>query len=103
MVSWRAVIVNVGVTVALTVTVMPADVAVVGDAHAEDDVSTQVTTWPLVSALVINVLLFVPAFAVPIFHWKDGLVPPFVITAVNVSGAPVQIEVLVACIIIVGV
>ena len=103
MVSRRAVIVSVGVTVALTVTVMPADVAVVGDAHAEDDVSTQVTTWPLVSALVMKVLLLVPTFVVPTFHWNDGLVPPLVITAVNVSGAPVQIEVLVACIVIVGV
>jgi hypothetical protein len=95
--------VSVGVTVGLTVTVIPAEVTLVGDAQADEDVKTQVTTWPLVSALVINVELLVPALVDPILHWNDGLEPPFVIAAVNVSGEPAQIVVLLARIVMVGV
>ncbi len=32
----------------------------------------------------------VPVLADPSFHWKDGLRPPLVIAAVNVSGDPLQ-------------
>jgi hypothetical protein len=97
------VIVIVGTTVALTVTVIPADVAVVGDAQDDDDVNTQVTTEPLVRLELMNVLLLVPTLVVPTFHWNEGLVPPLVICAVNVSGAPLHTDVLVACITIVGI
>ena len=47
------VIVTDGVTVPLMVIVIELDVAVVGDAHAELDVITQVTTWPLVNVVVV--------------------------------------------------
>lgn len=96
-------IARVGATGAVMVIVMPAEVAVVGDAQLDDEVSTQVTTDPLVSEDVMNVLLLVPTFVVPTFHWKEGVVPPLVITAVNVSAAPEHRAVLVACIVIVGV
>jgi hypothetical protein len=50
-----------GTRVAFTVMVMPALVAVVGLEQVAFEVSTQVTTWPFVSALVVNVALLVPA------------------------------------------
>jgi hypothetical protein len=61
-----------------------------GDAHARDDVSTQVTACPLVSAELIKLLLLVPALVPFTFHWNEGLVPPLVSTAVNVSAVPLQ-------------
>jgi hypothetical protein len=50
-----------GTNTGFTVMVMPALVAVVGLAQVAFEVSTQVTTWPFVSALVVNVALLVPA------------------------------------------
>jgi hypothetical protein len=50
-----------GTNTGFTVMVMPALVAVVGLAQVALDVSTQVTTWPVVKALVVNVVLLVPA------------------------------------------
>ena len=79
------------------------DVAVVGEAQASDDVSVHVTTAPLVSDELINVPLLVPAFVPLTFHWYEGLVPPFVITDVNVSADPLHILVELAVIAIVGV
>jgi hypothetical protein len=79
------------------------EVAVVGDAQASDDVSVHVTTAPLVSDELINVPLFVPAFVPFTFHWYEGLVPPFVITDVNVSATPLQMLVVLALMVIVGV
>ena len=58
-----------GVTVALTVAVSPALVAVVGLAQARLEVNTQVTTWPLVSVVVVKVALLVPALTPLTFHW----------------------------------
>ena len=49
-----------GATVVLTVTVIPFDVAVDGDAQAAFDVMIQVTIWPLVKLLDVYVALFVP-------------------------------------------
>ena len=46
-------IVTAGVTAPLTVIVIVFEVAVVGDAHAELDVRTHVTVWPLVSVVVV--------------------------------------------------
>ena len=46
-------IVTAGVTAPLTVIVIGVEVAVVGDAHAELDVITHVTVWPLVSVVVV--------------------------------------------------
>jgi hypothetical protein len=50
-----------GTSTGFTVMVMPALVAVVGLAQVALEVSTQVTTWPVVKALVVNVVLLVPA------------------------------------------
>jgi hypothetical protein len=57
-----------GVTVGLTVIVIPEEVAVVGLAQAWFDVITQVTLCPLVNALVVNAALFIPAFVPFTFH-----------------------------------
>ena len=56
-----------GVTVP-TVIVTELDVAVVGDAQAELEVMTQVTTCPFVSVVVVYVALLVPTFAPFTFH-----------------------------------
>ena len=58
-----------GTTLAVMLIVIAFDVAVVGLAQGELDVITQVTTCPLVSDEVVNVGLFVPAFAPSTFHW----------------------------------
>jgi hypothetical protein len=50
-----------GTNTGFTVMVMPMLVAVVGLAQGELDVRTQVTTWPVVKELVVNVALLVPA------------------------------------------
>ena len=57
-----------GVTVGRIVIVMPFDDASEGLAHGALDVISHVTIWPLVSAEVVNVALFVPAFDPFIFH-----------------------------------
>jgi hypothetical protein len=51
-----------GTSTGFTVMVMPALVAVVGLAQVALEVSIQVTTWPLVNVVVVNVALLVPAF-----------------------------------------
>ena len=51
-----------------TAMVIPLEVAVVGKAHERFDVMTQVTTWPLVNALVVYTGLFVPMFDPFTFH-----------------------------------
>ena len=63
-----AAILTEGVTDGLTVIVIAFDVAVAGEAQLALDVKTQVTTWPLVSVVVVNVGLLVPTFVVPTFH-----------------------------------
>jgi len=50
------------------VIVIEFEVAVVGEAQASDEVSTQLTTSPLASDEVVNVALLVPALAPLIFH-----------------------------------
>ena len=62
-------ILTVGVNTGSMLIVMPFDVAVVGLAQAALDVITQVTTCPFVNDEVVNVGLFVPAFAPSTFHW----------------------------------
>ena len=79
-----------GVTVDVTVIVIPVEVAVVGLAQASDEVITTVTTSPFVNALFEYVLLFVPTLLPFSFHWYNG-VPPFVGVAVKVTLVPVQI------------
>ena len=57
-----------GVTAVLTVMVIAFDVAVVGDAHGEDDVMTQVTTAALVKVVEVYVALLVPTLVPLTFH-----------------------------------
>ena len=59
---------TVGTIAELIVIVIELEVAVVGEAHASEDVSTHVTTAPLVSEEVLNELLLVPAFVPFTFH-----------------------------------
>ncbi len=63
MLSWTTYTVSVGDTIGFTVIIMILDVAVVGDAQDELEVNMHFTVWPLVRLLVVNVALFVPAFA----------------------------------------
>ena len=63
-----AATVTEGVTGALTLIVIPADVAVVGEAQLAVEVITQVTTSPLASAELVKVGLLVPVFAPFNFH-----------------------------------
>jgi hypothetical protein len=60
--------VSVGATDVEMVIVIELDVAVVGDAQASLDVSTQVTDWPLVRVVVVKLALFVPTFVPFTFH-----------------------------------
>jgi hypothetical protein len=57
-----------GVRDEVTVIVIDADVAVVGDAQAAVDVMTQVTTAPVVRVVVVYVVLFVPTLVPLTFH-----------------------------------
>lgn len=57
-----------GVTAELMVIVTALDVAVAGDAQLAVEVMTQVTTAPLVSVVVVNVALLVPALTPFTFH-----------------------------------
>ena len=57
-----------GVTVPVIVIVIPVDVAVVGLAHANDEVITTVITSPFTKALFEYVLLLVPTLFPFSFH-----------------------------------
>ena len=57
-----------GATVPVTAMVIEFDVAVVGLAHASDDVITTVITSPFASVELWKVLLLVPAFTPFTFH-----------------------------------
>ena len=57
-----------GTTVPVTARVIEFDVAVVGPAHASDDVITTVITSPLASVELWKVLLLVPALTPFTFH-----------------------------------
>ena len=56
-------------------------------------VTTQRITSPSVRVLTVKVELPAPVFIPFIFHWYDGLVPPLVVVAENVTLAPEQISV----------
>ena len=66
-------------------------VAVRGLAHKAVEVIITDTTAPLVKVEVVKVGLFDPAFTPFTCHWYDGLLPPFVGVAVNVTDVPGQI------------
>jgi hypothetical protein len=57
----EAVILTAGTTDGNTVMVRLFDVPVAGDAQAALDVSTQLTTAPLVNVLLLNTLVSLPA------------------------------------------
>jgi hypothetical protein len=57
-----------GVTLVVILMVIVFEVAVVALTHVALDVITQVTICPLVNDEVVNVALFVPAFAPSTFH-----------------------------------
>ena len=78
-----------GVTVLFTVIVKELEVAVVGDAQVEEDVKTHV----IISPVTNEDELYVEAAPTTIpffFHWYDGVDPPFVAFAVNVTFVPEQ-------------
>ena len=57
-----------GVTFALTVIVMPFDVAVAGLTQVAFEVRTHVTICPFARVVVVKVVLFVPEFVPFTFH-----------------------------------
>jgi hypothetical protein len=59
--------VTVGADAALIIIVIGFEVAVVGLAQAELDVSSQVITSPLASVVEVKVALLVPTLVVPFF------------------------------------
>ena len=71
-------------------------VAVGVEAQARSLVRITVTTSPSFSVFVVNIGASVPAFTPLICHWYEGLVPPLVGVAVNVTDVPLQIEVVLA-------
>ena len=86
------VILTEGATVGFTTIVIPADVAVVGAAHAALEVKTTVTISPFAKVVVVNVDEVAPPMFVPFTcHWYVGPAPPFVGVAVNVTDVPAHI------------
>ena len=83
-----------GATDGFTVIVMLLLVAVLTVAQARLEVITQETTWPLVSAVVVYVELFVPTLEPLTFHWYAGAEPPFMGVAVKVAEAPAHVGLL---------
>lgn len=59
----------VGVAVEPTDIVIALLVAIDGAAQGNEDVISQVTTWPFAKAVVVYVLVFVPTFDPSTFHW----------------------------------
>jgi hypothetical protein len=87
---WLAATETAGVTLALTVIVIGALLAVGVVLHVALDVITTVTTSPFVRVVEVKVGLFVPTFELLTLHWYEGAVPPFVGVAVNVTDVPAQ-------------
>jgi hypothetical protein len=81
---------TLGVTTGSMVIVIAFEVAGLPVTPDRLEVMTQVTTWPVVSVVVVKVLLLVPTLVVPTFHWYVGAVPPLVGVAVKVRLAPAQ-------------
>src|SRR6478736_4334998 len=77
-------------------------VAVGVDAQARSLVRITVTTSPSLSVFVVKVGASVPAFTPLICHWYDGLLPPLVGVAVNVTDVPLQIVVVDAAMLTLG-
>src|SRR6478736_9739072 len=77
-------------------------IAVGVEAQARSLVRITVTTSPSFSVFVVNIGASVPAFTPLICHWYDGLVPPLVGVAVNVTDVPLQIDVALALMLTLG-
>jgi hypothetical protein len=82
-----------GVTALLIVIVTAFEVAVATDAQAAFEVSTQVTTSLLAKVVDAYVVLLVPTLLPFTFHWYEGVAPPLVGVAVNVTLAPAHTDV----------
>ncbi len=80
-----------GTSVEFTVIWMLLLVAVAGDTQLALLVITTVTILLLVKVVDVKLALLVPAFTPFTFHWYEGLAPPLVGVAVNVTEVPVQI------------
>ena len=79
----------VGVAVAITVIVFPADVTFAGVAQIALLVKIQLTTLPVAKVVVVNVLIEVMLTAVPfILQVNCGEVPALVVLAAKVIGKP---------------
>ena len=88
-----AAIETLAVTFALTVIVIAEDVAGLPFTQVALLVITQVIASLLTKALFEYVVLFVPTLVPFFFHWYDGVVPPFVGVAINVTFVPAHIVV----------
>ena len=81
-------------TAAFTTMVIPLDVAVGADAHDMLEVSTTFTTSLFDKVEVEKISELAPAGWLFIYHWYDGVLPPLVGVAVNVTLVPLQIVLL---------
>jgi hypothetical protein len=78
-----------GLTVALTVMVIPDDVTLAGLAQLKEEVILQVMTSPSENEDEVKVVLLAPPIGLPFrFHWYEGLDPPSVAFTVKVTEAP---------------
>lgn len=89
-----AAILTAGTTLLLTVMLMLFELTVVVPAHGLVDVNSQVTTAPLLNAVVLKDDELVPAGVPFTFHWYEGEEPALVTEALNVTEAPAQTVVL---------
>lgn len=83
-----------GATLLLTVMLMLFELTVVVPAQGLVEVNSQVTTAPLVNAVVLNEEELVPAAEPFTFHWYEGDEPALVTLALKVTVAPAQTVVL---------
>ena len=90
-----AEITGVGLTTILTEVEVAGEPAKQGVAF---EVITHVTASLFANVVEVNVAAFVPALVPLTFHWYEGVVPPLVGVAVNVTEVPEQIVVAVAAI-----
>src|SRR6478752_2683927 len=77
-------------------------VAVGVDAQARSLVRITVTTSPSFNVVVVNLSESVPLFTPLTCHWYDGLLPPLVGVAVNVTDVPLHIVVVEAAMLTLG-
>ena len=85
------VIVRDGTIDGFTVIVIMLLVAVVGETQVEDDVITTLTWFVLASVVVVKVALLLPTAVAFMYHWYEGVAPPFTGVAVKVTDVPAQI------------